>query len=91
MLQINLFWKLSKMPYFPASRGLFPPQASSVSATERTWALRPRRVSDAPKRDDDSVVVAILMYKAVNKAAPSKGAAGIVVSVLKRPDRKSVV
>ena len=31
-----------------------------------------RRVTDAPKHDDDSVVVAIPVYKGVNKAAPSK-------------------
>ena len=39
----------------------------------------------APKRDDDSVVVAILVYKAVNKAAPSQGAARITTLVLRRP------
>ena len=40
------------------------------------------RVPDAPKRDDASAVVAV--YKAVNKAAPSKGAAGIAILVLRR-------
>ena len=49
--------------------GFLPHEASSVSATERTWALR-------PPSGDDSVVVAIPIYKAVNKATPSKGAAG---------------
>ena len=44
-----------------------------------------RRVTDAPKRDDDSVVVAILVYKAVNKAAPSKGGPRLATLVIRRP------
>ena len=44
----------------------------------------PRRVTDAPKRDDDSVVVAILVYKAVNKAAPRKGGPRLATLVIRR-------
>ena len=69
----------------PASRGIFPPQASSVPAAERTWALRHRRVPDMPKRDDASAVVAISVYKAVNKAAPSKGGSRLATLVIRRP------
>ena len=54
-----------------------PREGSSVSATERTWALR-------PPQGDDSVVVAVSMYKAVNKATPSKGAAGVSSLVIRR-------
>ena len=67
----------------PASRGFSPPQASSVPATERTWALRPCRVSDAPKRADASAVVAVSVYKAVNKAAPSKGGPRLATLVIR--------
>ena len=70
----------------PASRGVFfPPQASSVLAAERTWALRLRRVPDTPKRDDASDVVVVSVYKAVNKAAPSKGSSRIATLVIRRP------
>ena len=58
--------------------GFLPREASSVSATERTWALR-------PPQSDGSAVVAVSMYKAVNKATPSKGAAGISTLVIRRP------
>ena len=44
-----------------------------------------RRVTGAATRGDDSAAVAILMYKAVNKAAPSKGAARIAALVIRRP------
>ena len=44
-----------------------------------------RRVMGAPARGDDSVVVASLMYKAVNKTAPSKGATRLAILVIRRP------
>ena len=44
-----------------------------------------RRGTGAAAPDDASTVVAILVYKAVNKAALSKGAARIAVSALRRP------
>ena len=44
-----------------------------------------RRVMGAPTRGDDSAAVATLVYKAVNKTAPSKGAARIAISVIRRP------
>ena len=59
-------------------------QASSVSLTARTWALRPLQSTGRASRSDASAVVAISVYKAVNKAAPSKGAAGVAISVLRR-------
>ena len=74
-----------------AWRGLRPREASFLSKL----ALPPRqsahglctlrRVTDAPKRDDDSVVIAILVYKAVNKAAPSKGGPRLATLVIRRP------
>ena len=79
-----------------ARRGLRPREDSFL--TKR--ALSPRQsahglcaVVGAATHDDASAVIAILVYKAVNKAAPSKRAANIAVSVLRRPsaDRKSVV
>ena len=44
-----------------------------------------RRATGAPAGGDASAVVAILMYKAVNKAAPSKGATRVATLVIKRP------
>ena len=67
-----------------ASRRLFSLQASSVSLTERTWALRPLQSYGRASRSGASAVVAISLYKAVNKATPSKGAAGIAIPVLRR-------
>ena len=69
----------------PASSRAFPLQASSVSTTERTWAQPYGRVTDTPKRGDASAVVAVSVYKAVNKAAPSKGGPRIATFVIRRP------
>ena len=44
-----------------------------------------RRVTGARARGDASAVGAILVYKAVNKAAPSKGVARVATLVLRRP------
>ena len=49
--------------------GFLQVEASSAPAAERTWPLRPTQ-SDA--RDDDDATVAVLLYKAVNKAVASK-------------------
>ena len=66
------------MGFFLAKRALSPRQSAHGLCVLR-------RVTDAPKRDDDSVVVAILVYKAVNEAAPSKGVARITTLVIRRP------
>ena len=39
----------------------------------------------APAPGDGSAVIAILVYKAVNKAAPSKGVARVATLVIRRP------
>ena len=44
-----------------------------------------RRVTGAPACGDDSAVVAILVYKAVNKAAPRKGGPRLATLVIRRP------
>ena len=44
-----------------------------------------RRVTGAATQDDASAVVVVLVYKAVNKAAPSKGVARVATLVLRRP------
>ena len=44
-----------------------------------------RRVTGTPARGDASAVIDILVYKAVNKAASSKGGPRLAISVIKRP------
>ena len=68
----------------PASRGFSFPTKPALSPRQSAHGLCVlRRVTDAPKCGDDSVVVAILVYKAVNKAAPSKGAPRLATLVLR--------
>ena len=43
------------------------------------------RVTGVPAHGDASAVVAILVYEAVNKAAPSKGVARVATLVIRRP------
>ena len=69
-----------------ASPGLakaFSLQASSVPLTERTWILHPPQSHGRASTGDASAVVAVSVYKAVNKVAPSEGAVGIAISVLR--------
>ena len=56
----------------PREGFLLPKPALSPRQSAHGFCLY-RRAADTPKRGDASAVVAILMYKAVNKAAPSKG------------------
>ena len=67
------------------TKGSFPPQASSVSATERTWDLRFPQSHGRASTLDASAVVTILVYKAVNKAAPSKGGPRLATLVIRGP------
>ena len=74
-----------------ARQGLQPRGDSFL--TKRALSLRQnahglcilRRVTGAPARGDDSAAVTTLVYKAVIKTAPSKGATRIAVSVIRRP------
>ena len=54
---------------FPLAKGALSPRQSAHGLCALC------RVTDAPKRGDGSAVFAILVYKAVNKAAPSEGGA----------------
>ena len=67
----------------PASRGLLLPRPALSPRQSAHGLCAPCGVSDAPKRDDASAPVAVLVYKAVNKAAPSKGTARLATLVLR--------
>ena len=69
----------------PASRGFFLPKPALSLRQSAHGLYAPCRVSDAPKRDDDSTVVAILVYKAVNKAAPCRGGPRRATLVIRGP------
>ena len=69
----------------PASRGFLPQQAGSVSSTERTWALRFPQSHGRAKARWRQRCRAILVYKGVNKAAPSKGGPRRATLVIRRP------
>ena len=70
---------------FPASRGSFPTKQALSPRQSAHGLCALCRVTGALTRGDASVTVAIFMYKAVNKATPSKEAARISALVIRRP------
>ena len=67
------------------AKGFFPPQAGSVTATERTWALRFLQSHGRASAQRRRAVVTILVYKAVNKANSSKGGPRLAILVIRGP------
>ena len=56
----------------PSLAKAFHSRDCSARLTGRTWALHPPQSLRRARTGDASAVVAISVYKAVNKAAPSK-------------------
>ena len=70
----------------PASpRDLSLHKAGSVSATERTWALRFQQSHGRAGAQRRRAVVAFLVYKAVNKANSGKGGPRLAILMIRGP------
>ena len=75
--------KGSAMPLASRSSFLSKPDLPPRQSAHGLCTLR--RVTTVPARGDGSAAVAVLMYKGVNKTAPSKGAPRIATLVIREP------
>ena len=69
----------------PPREGLFLHKPALSPRQNAHGLCASRRVTGTPARNDASTVVAILLYKVFNKAAPSKGGPRLATLVIRRP------